>query len=437
MSIEHWMTFGTFAEQRHFIYPDKKTYSGVIINANMAAHAPAGLAAFLLEKTKNLPYLIDPLTHAFQHDPSAVLNSDDEVKSSIKTLAESYGPPISVSVGQKPILPEDLSDKGVLKDFVKNCVKFQNEQIGTAIKENKVNKYLDESEKEHSPKAVIAPYFFMDEVTVDYWLEKNVEAIKVCLENASNVFGTLVISQGVLINEAVLKKIKKAYGNLTVQGFVLWVDNFEEQTASLTELKSYLSLCRELRKRDRELINSHGGFFSILAAGKLGENALTGVAHGPEFGEFRGVVPVGGGIPIAKYYVKDLHARIKFKEAIFILKRMGALDNLESYFKLMCNCAECKKVLDNNIDNFTLFGEGNPKLIKRGSSTVRMEYPTTETKLRCLRHYLQCKKKEYKLSSGTSKSDLLTHLEESEEKFKNVLGLEAVSYLNNWAKAFN
>ncbi len=59
-----------FAEQNFFAYPTPDTYQGVIINANMAAYAPAGIAAFLLEKTAaKTRYVVDPLTHAFQHDP--------------------------------------------------------------------------------------------------------------------------------------------------------------------------------------------------------------------------------------------------------------------------------------------------------------------------------------------------------------------------------
>jgi len=75
MAIEHWMQFGTFAEQRHFAYPTLDTYKGVIINGNMAAYAPDGLAAFLLERT-GLIYLIDPMTHAFQHDPGFVTDNE-------------------------------------------------------------------------------------------------------------------------------------------------------------------------------------------------------------------------------------------------------------------------------------------------------------------------------------------------------------------------
>ena len=91
MPIDHWMMFGTFAEQRHFTYPTKDTYNGAIINGNMAAHAPDGLAVFLLEKTSNLPYIIDPLTHAFQHDPEMICTGDGEPKSSIKALGDAFG----------------------------------------------------------------------------------------------------------------------------------------------------------------------------------------------------------------------------------------------------------------------------------------------------------------------------------------------------------
>src|SRR5436853_4415182 len=106
MPIEHWMMFGTFAEQRYFIYPTSDTYKGVVINGNMAAYAPDGLAAFLIERT-NLTYFVDPLTHAFQHNPSFVLGTDGQPKSSISELALIYDPKgehIRQLVGNKPLL---------------------------------------------------------------------------------------------------------------------------------------------------------------------------------------------------------------------------------------------------------------------------------------------------------------------------------------------
>src|SRR3972149_11265878 len=105
---DHWMQFGTFAQKDYFEFPETGTYKGVIINGNMAAHAPAGLAAFLLEKTQSTSYIIDPLTHAFQHDPEVVKNNEGEPKASVRTLADAYGKPVCSSVGSAPLLPDDL-----------------------------------------------------------------------------------------------------------------------------------------------------------------------------------------------------------------------------------------------------------------------------------------------------------------------------------------
>src|SRR5882762_1874338 len=94
MPIDHWMMFGTFGEQRHFVYTSPDTYQtgGTIINGNMAAYAPDGLAAFLLERTGGrLNYIIDPLTHAFQHNPSSVTDQNRKTKKSIQGLAVAYG----------------------------------------------------------------------------------------------------------------------------------------------------------------------------------------------------------------------------------------------------------------------------------------------------------------------------------------------------------
>ena len=119
MSASNWMRFSTFAEQRYFEYPERGSYSGVVINANMVCHAPAGLAGFLLEKTAGTPYLVDPLTHAFQHDPEAVTDSEGKPKSSVQSLADVYGEPVASHVGRTPLLPSHLRDEGMLEGLRK------------------------------------------------------------------------------------------------------------------------------------------------------------------------------------------------------------------------------------------------------------------------------------------------------------------------------
>ena len=168
--IEHWMSFSTFAEQRYFVYPDEKTYEGVLITGNMACHAPSALATFLLERAPGIPYIIDPVTHAFQHDPTAILSpSTGKVKSSIEKLADSLGGKISEMVGKESISPKHL--RGQEEELVENCLQFQKTKLSNEMKKAEVLKYYTPDNL--SPYALVSPYFYMNETTVDSWLELN------------------------------------------------------------------------------------------------------------------------------------------------------------------------------------------------------------------------------------------------------------------------
>ena len=442
MSVDHWMLFGTFAQKNYFEYPKPGTYKGTVINANMAAHAPAGLAAFLLEKTKESRYIIDPLTHAFQRDPEAVTNDEGETKSSVRGIADAYDEPVSSCLGQKPVLPSAFKKKGLLEGFTDRCIDFQCKQLTTYMKDSDAAKYLDEGETEPPPYAVVAPYFFMTETTVDDWLPVNVacatHAAAKYHGGASKVFASVVLDQGVLVDEDKRKQVAEAYSSIrSIDGFLVWVDNLDEQAASSLALRSLLKLGRDLRRREREVINLHGGYFSVLAAGTLGNRALNGVTHGPEFGEYRGVVPVGGGIPIARYYIPDLHARVKYGDAVKLLKKKGWLKSAGSFHENVCNCDECRRTLDGDPDQFVRFGEANTKSVKRRGGLVRIQFPTKEAKERCLKHYLQRKKYEYDAADGATKEVLLQQLLDGAAKYEDVAGLDGVRHLRVWHKVLS
>ena len=249
MPIGHWMMFGTFAEQRHFVYPSVETYQGVVINANMAAHAPDGLAAFLVEKTANLHYVIDPLTHAFQHDPDYITGKDGEAKSSIKSLAEAYGQPIAGIVGRRPLLPEDLADDGLLSALVKNCLDFQNNKLAEMMATSDAMKYLDVENEDLRPYALIAPYFYLTETTYEDWLPVAVRAIRFARDHyrEARLFASVVVSQGVILDSEILDHIVEAFNAERPEGYFLWVDNLDEQQSGVAELSGFLKIARGLR----------------------------------------------------------------------------------------------------------------------------------------------------------------------------------------------
>ena len=444
MRVDHWMLFATFAEQRHFEYPRKGTYHGVVINANMAAHAPAGLAAFLLEKTAGMNYLVDPLTHAFQHDPEVLCNEDGEPKPALRNLADLYGEPVADRVGRQPVLPRHFADDDVLRGFTERCIRFQCDHLLGYMRSSEAAKYLDEHEAQLPPYAVIAPYFFLAETTIKDWLPICARSVRFAREaadrfRAKRVFASIVASQGVLADDVARGAIARTFLETGADGYILWVDDLDERTASKHVLNGLLGLTEMLRcDRQREVINLHGGYFSVLAAGSVGAGRyFTGVAHGPEFGEYRGVIPVGGGIPIARYYVPRLHARVRYRDALRLFTSMDCLRNAERFHEKICGCEECRSVLEGDVMNFVRFGEGSVKSVRRRHGIVRIEFPFRETKLRCLRHYLQRKRLEYEAAGTLDASDLLDELRKGAEEYENFAGLEGVSHLRLWPEVLS
>ncbi len=248
------------------------------------------------------------------------------------------------------------------------------------------------------------------------------------------MFLPIVVSNGVLQNSDVRDEIVGNLARSDLDGYLVWVDCFDETEVGSNSLQKFLSLVRSLRKRsEQEIINLHGGYFSILAAGTIGQNSISGVAHGPEFGEHRGVVPVGGGIPRAKFYIPSLHSRVPYREAATLLSSKGWLKSPSDFFQNVCACPECKKVIGADIKNFTTYGDATAKLVRRDNGFVRMEFPTSAAKQQCLRHYLERKAIEYKFADN-SRDEIIKDLQTGYTAFID-LAPESSEHLAVWAKA--
>ena len=287
------------------------------------------------------------------------------------------------------------------------------------------------------PYALVAPYFYMTESTYRQWLPVCIRAIGFARAETegARLFASVVLSQGIILNASVRQEIADAFRGAEVSGFMLWIDEFDEQEAGLTKLQGLLALTRALRDGDREVINLHGGYFSILAAGTLGRRAMTGVCHGPEFGECRSVVPVGGGIPIARYYLPQLHSRVRYRDVVRFLQDKGWLTDANTFHANVCGCDECTETLGGNIDNFVKFGVGTVREVRRRGGMARIEYPIGETKLRCLQHYLQRKRIEYAFAESAAEQQIRTDLQKGRDEFIDVIGLDGVAHLDEWSDA--
>ncbi|MDJ1360142.1 hypothetical protein ACVSLK_24495 [Pseudomonas aeruginosa] len=438
MPVENWMQFGTFAEQEEFIYPSRDAYAGVMINGNMVAHTPSAMAGFLLERIPaSTKFIIDPFTHAFQHSPAFITGKKGEIKTSISKLAERYDSPIVENLGSRPLAPKDFTEKNIRK-YTEKALEFQRCFLHDYMINSEVAKYFDEDEVKREPYALVAPYFYLTDINHECWTEISIKLLRIARnytsEKEKKLFCNLVINKGLMQSEDVIAEIISKLKNEKPDGFIVWIDDLDEASCSVSELHSLIKIFKLIRSnKDIELINLHGGYFSILSGAEDFGSLATGVCHGPEYGESRAVVPVGGGIPTSKYYIPDLHSREKYRDCLMWFNKAGWLENYENFHHSVCNCRQCVKVIDGNIENFTKFGgEGTTKTIQRGRSVVNLQFPTRDEKTNCLRHYLNVKSKEYEKANTLSGGELISDLSSSIQKYIEITGPEYISHLFRW-----
>ena len=59
---------------------------------------------------------------------------------------------------------------------------------------------------------------------------------------------------------------------------------------------------------------AYGGYESIILCNTNSPARLYGVAQSVGYGEYRAITPVGGGMPVNKYYFLPTHCRMRFDD---------------------------------------------------------------------------------------------------------------------------
>jgi uncharacterized C2H2 Zn-finger protein len=148
---------------------------------------------------------------------------------------------------------------------------------------------------------------------------------------------------------------------------MIWIDNFNHYDEDVL-LEKYVLFLNKLKGKK---ISLYGSFFDLLLSKK---SILSGFCHGPGYGEHRGVKPVGGGIPTAKFYLPLLFQRVRAESAEQVLskKRLFLKD---IYFKKVCNCQRCQTAFKNSkdlsVDFIKYYSETH--LSKKGRETPNPE----------------------------------------------------------------
>jgi len=448
-NLKHWIRYGVPKDQKYIVeYRD--SLDGVVINANMIAHIPNAIAGFLAERATDKPFFIDPLTHAFQHKLDKILSVNHEtgkssIKSSLKKLRDRYGEPIKTVLNDKDprsVTPDDFSENKA-KVFCKSVLKFQKTHLNEMLKERDSYEYLKFLKRKSivlEPIFLVAPYFYMSSLTFDDWLPLNLKFIKFAKESAKknfpkdDIFAEIVIDKEVLNDKERYDDLVKKYTAVNPDGYLIWIDDFDTTQVGEKLLDNFVNFIKGLRAQGSPVINLYGDYFSVLLT-KL-RSGLTGIVHGPEYGESRSVVPVGGGIPLAKYYFLPLHKRMSYDEVANILlnKNIFKKNDVKWFYSKVCGCKICKETLKKDMNNFKFFGRSKPVRLR---PTIVRYYPLEETKDKCLKHYLEVKAKEFEEIRQNSLKDALKKLGGAFNEYKGLLGLEDTVYLRVWENILN
>lgn len=445
MSNKHFVRYGTAAEQK-YMKDYQHTFDGVVINGSMLAHVSKSISLFVHKDMRNKSFFVDPMTHSFQHDLSKIQNNEGEIKSSIKKLIKIYGSPATILLTKfRPLRPDDFSNRKNLSEFVESVLEFQFKHIQESLSDEyrEIVEYLRISQL-GQPDFLISPYFYLSKNDQFKWTQVNLQLIEASMKhqalfNNLPVYAQLVIDRRYLSDTSELDKLIQSYS--IADGLLYWIDGFDETEASVDELKAVKRMIRAFKdgNGEKRILSLYGGYFSQL----LLKEGLDGVVHGLEYGENRDVVPVGGGIPLSKYYLPAVKKRIPANTMMYFLK-INNIRKAQHFFDNICDCKVCKKTIrtDNVVEDFNSFIKSRPVLIKytrTGRERIReIEYPLRESKELCLFHYLEAKRKEFTTIHKSSRDDLTGELKSTFEKYRKQRSInEYVGHLERWAEAFN
>ena len=252
----HIYSYNTHAEQKYFLGEDmRELYDLISFNGNIVAFSPSGIAGFVATAYKE--FYIDPQTHAFQHSTIHLKRKDSKTgkyvfKNSIKSLANSYlkGPFSEVVINDRPLLPkhfynEDNNIESHLVDEIcEGSLNFQKNVLQDSLDQE--TKEFMEDKEELRPKFLIAPYFYLSPKRAEEWFKLTIKCYERSreIEKELPVYISLIISQEVLHQNELKSEIISKLGEINPDGILLWIDQFEEEGLSLSEVTNFINLLK-------------------------------------------------------------------------------------------------------------------------------------------------------------------------------------------------
>ncbi|WP_457608048.1 hypothetical protein [Nitratifractor sp.] len=420
--MKHFIRYGTNSEKQH-IKKFLEDYSGIVINANMISMYAGSISDFLYDTKKE--YFIDPLTHAFAHNLGFIINKDGDIKKSILKLSEYYGIRDIIEKQRRPLKHKDFENNSFINTFFENVTNFQQNIIHDNL-DDEYKELIDFLGEKKEPSYIIAPYFYMDRLNYHTWRKINFKFLEIASEK--KYYSQVVIDKHLLSDKDFIYELVNLINK--TEGVFYWIDNFDETKATKEELKNLLNFIDNIEVFK---VNLYGGYFSVL----LKQRGLDGVIHGLEYGESRDVVPVGGGIPVAKYYFSQIKKRLKAEDVIEIL-HAKKINNSALFHSQICSCDICSQIegqtLHEVVQSFISI-YATTKTMKHGNRT--REYPITESKINSLYHYLYKKNEEFAEVQSQDLNHLLEKLDHAYREYEGNFSDNFLDYLKTWQEVLS
>lgn len=423
------LRYNTGTDKKAFVQ-FKGFFDAAIFNATIVAYSGSSVADLISMHSRR--YIIDPQTHIFQQDVSAYTTESKKthmlsIKKSVAKYLDQMPPNLAEKILKSNQKPEPTLIAQNLDPLVECVYKFQTEYINTFIQKKDYDKYLKFVNMGPRPKLVIAPYFMIKSgetySETEMWMQYN----RICLEktiaynrneNEEEIAAQLVLEKNAL-SEAFIELVATTYDVEDFEYIFIWIDDFNSFEAQPVYNELFFKLICTLNQLGKKPIMAYGGYESIVLCNQSSPARLYGVAQSVGYGEYRAITPVGGGMPVNKYYFLPTHYRMRFDDAARILVDHGYFsadktekEHAQDYFRNICDCGVCHEIVGEDINGFSAYNDSIAYTVKTRNGPLSKNRPTTDAALIAALHFLNCKVFEWEYVETTEFSAVLDNLKD-------------------------
>jgi hypothetical protein len=437
---------GSHAE-KDYIEKTLKFLDGIIIGANLVEATPGATASLLVRiggGRLGKSFYLDPMTYAFGSyiDDSGIRTDLDWIKSDQKRsgeiirnfkrsyvkLSNEYGAPVLNAVkASKSITTGSLKDDRTASEFCRRVAEYQLDRLAREFREDP--EYARYADSLPTPEAVFAPYFYMETSKWGQWLELNIRLAVLTMQLGLPVpVHAVALADCELLDDPKrLMTVANEFRATGVGGLWFWFSRFDELLADADRLKNFRATVEALAENGIQVMNMHGGYFSLA----LSRYGLSGISHGVGYGEQKDVMPViGQSTPTVRYYLPSLRRRLGVPEVQRCFKELG-ITRPEHFFDNVCDCVICRGVLSKSIEDFAAFGD-----VHYATPSSKRRAQTPAAAKRCRFHFLLNRIKERNYVGSHSAMDIVNDFKEASIKWGEFEWLRSVSrHLIEWQKA--